>query len=229
MRCGVPTRPDGVGHRCAEQECKYSRCPERVCGSALCSEQPLDPNGFTILPVKSSVRQVHLTLLAALVIACRDDRPHVFQAPPPRASPAKATTPTAAVVPSAPEVQIGTFGAEARITGVLDAATGRPIALNEISQPMHVMTLAARGPGRPQSESVKLQLVMHGAEEAEQTLVLDAPASTIIAHAFMVPVAGDGRTGLRPGRYTIEVRIIGGDGRVLASSLPRYVELNGRW
>ena len=137
-------------------------------------------------------------------------------------------TPTEAVVPEAPEVQIGTLGAEARITGVFDAATGRQIALNDISQAMQVMTLAARGPGRPPSEHAKLQLVMHGAEEAEQTLVLDAPAPTIVAHAFMVPVAGGGRTGLRPGRYTIAVRIIGGDGRVLASSLPRYVELSGR-
>ena len=154
------------------------------------------------------------------LFACRDSRPHVFQAPPP-----KAPRPHVADVPSAPEVQIGTFGPDARITAVLDAATGAPIALTNITQPIQVMTLVARGPRRPVSESARVELVMQGAEEAVQTLALHAPAPTIVAHIFSVPVAGDGRTGLRAGRYTMHVRIADGEGRVLASSVPLHIEL----
>lgn len=157
------------------------------------------------------------------LLACHDDRPHVFQSPPPAAP-----RPAVVAVPSAPEVQIGTNGAEARITAVLDAATGAPVALTNISQPIEVMTLVARGPRRPPNESARVELVMHGTEEAMQTLALGAPAPTIVAHSFSVPVAGDGRTGLRPGRYTVQVRIVGGDGRVLASSAPRYLELRAQ-
>ena len=72
-----------------------------------------------------------------------------------------------------------------------------------------------------------MELILHGAEEASQTLALDAPAPTIVAHAFTVPVAGDGRTGLRAGHYTIEVHVLGGNGQVLASSVPLHVEIRG--
>ena len=156
-----------------------------------------------------------------VLLACHDDRPHVFQTPP------HAAQRPGVAAPSAPELQIGTNGAEARITAVLDAATGAPVALTGISLPIEVMTLAARGPGRPPSESARVELVMHGAEEAMQTLALYAPAPMIVAHAFAVPVAGDGRTGLRAGRYTVQVRIVGGKGDVLATSVPLYLELRG--
>jgi hypothetical protein len=160
------------------------------------------------------------------LVACHDERPspHVYSSPPP--TPPKVAAGPA--TPRGPEVQIGTTGAEARITAVVDAATGAPIALTNISQPIEVMTLVARGPGRPPSENARVDLLMHGTEEAMQTLVLDAPASTIVAHSFSVPVAGNGRTGLRAGRYTVQVRIVGGDGRVLASSAPIYLELRAQ-
>lgn len=158
-----------------------------------------------------------------VLVACRDEQPssHVYSSPPPR--PPKVAA--GAASPNAPEGPIGAEGAEARIIAVFDAATGSPIALNTISGPIEVMTLVARGPGRPPSENARVELVLHGGEEAIQTLALDAPAPTIVAHSFSVPVAGDGRTGLRAGRYTVQVRIVGGDGRVLASSVPLYVEL----
>lgn len=170
----------------------------------------------------SIVRPLLFSLSVTLVIllACHDDRPHVFQARPPVA----ARTPVVAV-PRTPEVQIGTYGAEARITAVLDASTGAPVALTNISQTIGVLTLVARGPGRPPNESARVELIMRGTEEATQTLALGAPAPAIVAHTFTVPVAGDGRTGLRAGRYTVEVRIVGGDGRVLANSVPVYLEL----
>ena len=170
------------------------------------------------------VRPLRFTVPIPLIIllACHDDRPHVFRAPPPAAP-----RPEVIAMPSAPEVQIGTHGAEARITAVLDAATGTPIALTNISHTIELMTLVARGPARPVSESARVELVMHGTEEATQTLALDAPAPTIVAHTFTVPVAGDGRTGLRAGRYTALVRIVAGDGQVLASSVPLFLELRG--
>ena len=124
-----------------------------------------------------------------------------------------------------PEVQIGTNGAEARVTAVRDAATGAPVLLTNITGPIVVETLVARGPARPPNEGGRLDLALHGAEEASQTLVLDAPAPTIVAHAFTVPVAGDGRTGLGAGRYAVSVSIRGGDGRVLATSVPLYLEI----
>ena len=165
-----------------------------------------------------------LPLAVCVALACHDDRPHVYQAPPPPTARPAAEVPRDREAPAVAEAQIGTVGAEARILAVRDAATGNPVALTSIAQPIEVLTLVARGPGRPASETARIQLVMHGPEEAEQTLVLDAPAPAIVAHAFLVPIAGDGRTGLRAGRYTLQVRIVGGDGVVLASSGPVYVQ-----
>ena len=108
-----------------------------------------------------------------------------------------------------------------------NASTGAPILLTNITEPLEVETLVARGPGRPPNEGGRVELVLHGAEEASQTLVLDAPAPTIVAHVFTVPVAADGRTGLRAGRYAIEVNIRGGDGRLLATSVPLHLEIRG--
>ena len=178
-----------------------------------------------ILTVPSPFRTV--SALLGVLLACHDDRPHVFQAPPrPSARPAASAGASSGPFPT-PNVQIGTFGAEARITAVRDASTGAPILLTNITEPMEVETLVARGPGRPLTEGGRVELVLHGAEEASQTLVLDAPAPTIVAHVFTVPVAADGRTGLRGGRYTIEVRIHGGDGRLLATSVPLHLEIRG--
>ena len=124
-------------------------------------------------------------------------------------------------------MQIGTFGAEARISAIRYASTGTPVVLTDITEPIEVETLVARGPGRPANEGGRVELALHGTEEVSQTLVLDAPAPTIVAHVFAVPVAADGRTGLRSGRYTIDVSIRGGDGRLLATSTPLYLEVRG--
>ena len=178
-----------------------------------------------ILTVPSPFRTV--PALLGVLLACHDDRPHVFQAPPrPAARPAASVGTSPAPLP-APNVQIGTFGAEARITAVRNASTGAAIPLANITEPIEVETLVARGPGRPLNEGGRVELVLHGAEEASQTLVLDAPAPTIVAHVFTVPVAADGRTGLRAGHYTIEVSIRGGDGRLLATSVPLHLEIRG--
>ena len=178
-----------------------------------------------ILTVPSPFRTV--STLVGVLLACHDDRPHVFQAPPrPAARPTASAGSSLSPSPS-PNVQIGTFGAEARITAVRDASTGAPILLTNITEPIEVETLVARGPGRPLNEGGRVELVLHGAEEASQTLVLDAPAPTIVAHIFTVPVAADGRTGLRAGHYTIDVSIRGGDGRLLATSVPLHLEIRG--
>ena len=168
-----------------------------------------------------------LPLLLAVLLGCHDDRPHVFQAPPNAVARPVAPAGAPRASPPSPAVQIGTFGAEARISAIRYAATGAPVVLNDITQPIEVETLVARGPGRPPNEGGRVELALHGTDEVSQTLVLDAPAPTIVAHAFTVPVAADGRTGLRSGRYTVDVSIRGGDGRLLATSPPLYLEIRG--
>ncbi len=123
-----------------------------------------------------------------------------------------------------PDAPLGSF-ADARITSIMDAATGAPVPLTDISRAIEVMTVSARGPHRPASESARVELLMRGVVEATQTLVLPAPASTIVAHAFSIPAASDAGSGLRAGRYTLQVRLIGGDGTVLATSVPLHIEL----
>ena len=164
-------------------------------------------------------RGLSCSLLLVLLMACRDDRPHVFQAPPALHAP----IPQPARVASAPEVPAGTF-ADARIVSVSDAASGAPVALTDITRPIDVMTVCARGPTRPVRESARVELIMHGTTDAVQTLVLVSPAPSVVAHAFTIP-AGDRTAGLRPGPYQMHVRIVGGDGRVLATSIPLYIEL----
>jgi hypothetical protein len=166
------------------------------------------------------LRHSFFAVLVALfvVVACHDDRPHVFQSAPPQAPRAPVNE-----TPTAPEAPTGTF-ADARITSVADAATGAPVVLTSITRPITVMTVSARGPGRPQSESARVELIMRGTTEATQALALAAPASSVVAHPFTIP-AGDPRAGLPTGRYTLQVRIVGGDGRVLATSVPLHIEL----
>ena len=166
-------------------------------------------------------------VLFAVLLACHDDRPHVFQAPPSSVARPVASPGALQASPPIPPVQIGTFGAEARISAIRYASTGAPVALTDITEPIEVETLVARGPGRPPNEGGRVELTLHGTDEVSQTLVLDAPAPTIVAHVFAVPVAADGRTGLRSGRYTIEVSLRGGDGRLLATSTPLYLEIRG--
>ena len=171
---------------------------------------------------------LHTVPALGLLLACHDERPHVFQAPPrPSAVQPAVSAGATPDSPPSPVVQIGTFGAEARITAVRNASTGAAIPLTGITMPIEVETIVARGPGRPLNEGGRIELVLHGSEEASQTLVLDAPAPTIVAHVFTVPVAGDGRTGLRAGHYTVEVVIRGGDGRLLATSVPLHLEIRG--
>ena len=169
------------------------------------------------------MRHALFPLLALLLTlaACHDDKPHVFQSPAPRPA---TTGRVAATNPSVPDAPLGSF-ADARITSIVDAATGMPVPLTDISRAIEVMTGSARGPTRPASESARVELMMHGVTEARQTLVLPAPASTIVAHAFSIPAVSDTRSGLIAGRYTLQVRIIGGDWTVLATSVPLHIEL----
>ena len=162
-----------------------------------------------------TVRSLFLAVPALLgvLLACHDDRPHVFQAPPRSAARPVASAGASPASLQAPNIQIGTFGAEARITAVRNASTGAAIPLTGITEPIEVETLVARGPGQPVNEGGRVELVFHGAEEASQTLTLEPPAPMIVAHVFTVPVAADGRTGLRAGHYTIDVSIRGADGR----------------
>lgn len=146
--------------------------------------------------------------------ACQDNQPHVFHAPPPRtpaASPAVTTS-------SSPEVPFGTTGAEARITAVVDGATGGPVALTDLRGKVSIITLVARGPGRPGSESARVELAMDGPRDTTLVLAIDAPAPTIVAHVFQLDVGHD----FPSGAYTLTARIVAG-GQTLTSSVPMHV------
>jgi hypothetical protein len=170
------------------------------------------------------VRRLCPALWAGLfaLLACHDERanPHAYaSAPPPAAARGSAAT------PSVPEPPMGTKGGDARITAVVDAATGTPAALTDVTASIDVMTIVARGPGRPHSERARVELVVRGTRDTTLVLELEAPAPTIVAHSFHLDVAGSNRDGIRPGRYAMHVRIIGGDGHAIAVSLPLYVEV----
>jgi hypothetical protein len=163
-----------------------------------------------------------LAVCPLALLACRDNQPHVFRAPAPKIS---SGSPAVAASSSA-EVPLGTTGPEARITLVVDGVTGGPIALTDLRGSVAVTAIVARGPGRPASESARVELALIGPKDTTLVLKLDAPAPIIVAHAFQFDV-GRGRE-IRPGAYTLYARIVAG-GRVLATSAPIYVVVGGRW
>lgn len=162
--------------------------------------------------------------LAGLVAAlgCHDEppRPHVFRAPPPGIV-------TVSTVDALPALPIGTAAAETRIEGVSDAATGGPVALEQVTAAIQLLALAARGPHRPRDEAATLQLVLRGPTDTVLAHLMDRPAPSIIAHAFLVPVAQGEAAGLRVGRYIAQVWLLSGRD-TLASSLPIYFTVRAR-
>ncbi len=159
--------------------------------------------------------------LAALFAACRDDgsKTHVYRAP----RPVQAPPPVVVDAPPAPDVPIGTHGADARITAVTDAATGAPVALTDIRVDFSVLTLVARGPGHwAPDRNARIELVVDGPTDTAFVLPLAPNPSVIIAHAFVVPVARDGGAGLRAGNYSAHVQLVMRGRQALAMSTPIY-------
>ena len=162
-----------------------------------------------------------LALVFVLVSgACRDEGSgsHVYRAPPP-------TTPRPVVVaaPPTPDLPIGLHGPEARITGVSDAATGGPVSLGGIGGAFSVMTLVGRGPWEWTPDAgARIEFVIDGPTDTTLVLPLTPPASTIVAHAFTVPVMRAGGTGLRSGNYSARVRLVMRGNESRAESTPIY-------
>ena len=90
---------------------------------------------------------------------------------------------------------------------------------------MQKRALAARGQHRPVSEGAKVEFRLHGPTEAVQTLGLPAPAPIVVAHLFHVPYGKDIPSGLLPGHYTMDVRILTESGTPLATSIPYHFDL----
>jgi hypothetical protein len=155
-------------------------------------------------------------LLLWLAMACHDDRPnnHVYASPPPKTVPA----PAAPIVDEAP---LGTNGPGARITSVLDATTGAPVALTNVVGDVDVMTLAALGPGNlGEAEDVRVELVIRGSRDTTLTLPLGRPAPRMIAHAFRLPAGVLGR-----GQSTVRARLVAGKARVVVESTPIFASV----
>ena len=149
------------------------------------------------------------------LIACHDERPskHVYGSPPPQ-------SPRVAATPAAPELPIGTIGPGARLVSISDAATGAPVGLGSIADSVDVLTLVAFGPNSGSSRNGgRVELVVRGGT-MDTTLVLrlESPAPSIVAHTFRV-------AGLKSGRYTSVVRLRASTGRVIAESIPLYLEV----
>jgi hypothetical protein len=161
-----------------------------------------------------------ITLIALLALAaCHDDRPHVFQAPPPRKAPAGAPA-----TPVLPEIEFGSIGPAARVDRVVAQSTGAPMALSHVDATFLVMTMAARGPGAWYPDNrARLELVFTGPKTARFVRKLEHPAPVLIAHNFEVPTARDAPDGLPAGNYQMTVRLVMRDTTAIAQSAPVFL------
>ncbi|MDB4913172.1 MAG: hypothetical protein JWM95_816 [Gemmatimonadetes bacterium] len=161
-------------------------------------------------------------LLVLIVLGCRDNQRHVFQAPRPPAPSGCAS----ASVAAAPDVPIGSAGPEARITAVADAATGAPVTLSAIPATFQVLSIVARGKyDFPPNAVVYVDIAIRGRMDTTMAVHFGSPAPSIMAHAFEVPVARAGQPGLVPGSYSAQVRLMVNE-RPLVSSAPIYFTVN---
>ncbi|MEP6730749.1 MAG: hypothetical protein ABJE10_08930 [bacterium] len=159
---------------------------------------------------------VPIAILALL--ACRDEprATHVYSSPAPVP---KRVTPAA--TPSAPELPIGTRAPGAQLLAISDAATGAPVALGDIADSIDVMTVVAFGPTLISREGGRVELTLRGGTmDTTLVLPLHPPAPSVVAHVFRL-------AGLRQGRYGCVVRLRLRDGRLLAESIPLYIEVGG--
>lgn len=168
-------------------------------------------------------------LLLALALGCTDGGPqqHVFHGAPPL--PKQAPAPTMVTVPAEVlEAPIGSFGPAARITGVLDAATGQPATLTAVTDSLDLMTVAARGSATSRSEAMQIRLTLSGPRDTTLVVRVAPPTPAVTAHPFRVVLAdGAGRPGLPGGHYEVRARVMLG-GRTLATSMPIFLTVRPR-
>lgn len=116
-----------------------------------------------------------------------------------------------------PEPPLGS-GVTARIMSVRRAATGAPVSLEQVREPIELLALVSHGRTLASTSAARLELALSGPLDTVQVLPLFAPVPVVVTHVFRVR-AGPG-SGLRAGRYEARARLLGEDGRLVAESIP---------
>lgn len=170
------------------------------------------------LPLPSISRRVRPVIgwLAPFVLAaCMEDegRNHRYMNKPP-APAVHAAVPNTAPVP---EPAIGSVPS-ARIMSVRVAATGAPVSLVQVREPVEILAMVSRGRGSPPSRPVRVELSIRGPVDTVLSADVSADVPLILALPFHVDVGGPG--GLPPGRYEAQARIIGREIGPMAASVP---------
>jgi len=153
-------------------------------------------------------------MIGLLASCAGDESRHVYRSSPPVRDRSPAAAPS-----SAPEPPVGTNGPSARITAVLSTSTGTAARLDRVEGDINVVTLVSRGSGSPSQGPATLQLRITGSTDTTLVQRFDTPVPVIVAHSFRVRVS-DGAAGLRDGRFHLQVRLVGRDGQLIASSIP---------
>ena len=170
-----------------------------------------------VLPPRySRISRRSIWLLAPLVLAaCMEDegRNHRYLNKPP----APVVHPASPASPSVPEPAIGSVPS-ARIMSVRAVATGAPVSLEQVREPVEILALASRGRATPASQPVRVELVIRGPMDTVLTAEVTADVPLIVALPFHLGVRGP--RGLPAGRYEARARIVGEGGHLMAESLP---------
>jgi hypothetical protein len=150
-----------------------------------------------------------------LAAACSGEtaRDHIYLSKPP------AVARPAVPASSAPvaEPALGSV-ATARIVSVRRGATGAPVSLEQIREPIELLALASHGRSLASTSAARLELALSGPVDTVHTLPLSAPVPVVVTQLFRIEV-GPG-SGLLAGRYEARARLVGEDGRVVAESVP---------
>ena len=107
------------------------------------------------------------------------------------------------------------------------ASTGAPVALGDIADSVDVLAVVSRGRASSASGSARLELVLSGRSDTMLVASIEAPVPVVIAHAFRL-VASRAAGGLRDGNYRARVRLVGGEGRSIAESVPIFLTVRAR-
>jgi hypothetical protein len=169
---------------------------------------PAPPSSLRVLP--------SIALLAPLLLAaCMEDegRNHRYLNKPP-APVARPASPASAPVA---EPAIGSIPS-ARIMSVRTVATGVPVSLELVREPIEILAMASRGRTVPASRPVRVELVIRGPVDTVLSANVSPEVPLIVALPFHVDIGGP--QGLPPGRYEAQARIVGEGSRPMAESVP---------
>lgn len=121
--------------------------------------------------------------------------------------------------PSTPvaEPALGTV-ATARIASVRGAATGAPVSLEQVREPIELLALVSHGRTIAATSAARLELAVSGPVDTVLAVGLAAPVPVVATQVFRIDPGP--RSGLPAGRYEARVRLVGEDGRAVAESIP---------